>query len=87
MVNMTNKTIPATKAKTAFAQLVDSARNEPVTVTRNSRAIAVVMSPEKFEQLSALEDAYWASEAKKAQKSGFLSNKESTQLLNEMLNA
>ncbi len=84
---MTNRTIPATKAKTAFAELIDTARDEPVTITRNNHAVAVVMSPEEFKHLSALDDEYWVKEAKEAQKGGFMSPIESSKFVSDILNA
>ena len=87
MVNMTNKSIPATKAKTAFAELLDFARMEPVTVTRNNRAVAVVLSPEEYARLVAHDDKYWGEEAKKAAKKGLLGERKSSAFLSAVLNA
>ena len=84
---MTNITIPATKAKTSFAKLIDTARIEPVTVTRNNRAIAVVLSPEEFERLSATDDAYWVEQASKAKKGGFVGAWKSLDFLSTVLDA
>jgi len=83
---MTNRTIPATEAKTEFAKLIDTARMEPVTVTRNRRAIAVVMSPEEYERLSSLDDAYWGKRAEEAAKGPFLGEKKSAAFLQSILN-
>lgn len=82
---MTNKTIPATKAKTAFAELIDAARKEPVTITRNKRAVAVVLSPEEYERFEALDDAFWGECAKRAESEGeFLGPEESIRFLNSL---
>ena len=43
-------TIPAADAKTNFGALLDKAQREPVTISRNGRAVAVVMSAEAFEE-------------------------------------
>lgn len=83
IVNMTNKSITATKAKTEFALLVDEARREPITITRNNRPVAVILSPEEYQRLYSLEDAYWGNRAIRAETKGqFLSNKESLEFLN-----
>ena len=43
-------TIPAADAKTNFGALLDKARREPVTISKNGRAVAVVMSAAAFEE-------------------------------------
>jgi len=85
---MTNITIPATEAKTRFAELIDAARKEPVTVTRNNRPVAVVVSPQEYEELSAIGDAYWGKRAEEASKSkDFVGKKESSDFIASVLNS
>lgn len=43
-------TIPAADAKTNFGALLDSAQRGPVTISKNGRAVAVVMSVEAFNE-------------------------------------
>jgi len=43
-------TVPATDAKTNFGALLDKAQQEPVTISRNGRPVAVVMSQTAFEE-------------------------------------
>jgi prevent-host-death family protein len=43
-------TIPAADAKTNFGALLDKAQREPVTISKNGRAVAVVMSATAFEE-------------------------------------
>ncbi len=84
---MTDKSITATEAKNRFADLVDLARTEPITITRNDRAVAVVLSPTEYSRLMASDDAYWGEQAKKAKAGDFLSKAESSEFLNSILNA
>ena len=84
---MTDKSINATEAKNRFADLVDLARIEPVTITRNSRAVAIVLSPAEYSRLLVSDDAYWGEQAKSAKKSDLLSTTESSDFLNSILNA
>ena len=42
--------ISAADAKTNFGALLDKAQREPVTISRNGRAVAVVMSAATFEE-------------------------------------
>ena len=84
---MNTKSITATEAKNRFADLVDSARIEPVTITRNDRAVAVLVSPSEYSRLVASDDAYWGEQAKNAKKDAFLSTNESQDFLTTILNA
>jgi prevent-host-death family protein len=43
-------TIPAAEAKTNFGALLDRAQREPVTISKNGRAVAVLMSAAAFEE-------------------------------------
>ena len=82
---MTNSTITATIAKTEFATLVDNARKEPITITRNSRAVAIILSPEEYEHLLSIEDMYWGEKAKEAEKDGYLTVEESEKYLKSLI--
>lgn len=48
------KTIAAADAKTNFGALLDNAQREPVTISKNGRAVAVVMSAAAFEEQQQL---------------------------------
>lgn len=48
------KTIAAADAKTNFGALLDNAQREPVTISKNGRAVAVVMSATAFEEQQQL---------------------------------
>ncbi|MCL5104228.1 MAG: type II toxin-antitoxin system Phd/YefM family antitoxin [Armatimonadetes bacterium] len=52
MVVLTSK-----EAKEKFGVLMDTARREPVTITKHNRPFVVAMSVELFEHLEALQDA------------------------------
>ena len=84
---MTKYSVTASVAKNRFAELIDSARVEPVTVTRNNRAVAVMLAPEEYLRLVALEDAYWGKKAKLTKKSDFLKPSASKKLLTDLLHA
>jgi prevent-host-death family protein len=44
----------ATEAKQRLAELLDAAQREPVVIRRQKRDVAVVMSPEEYKRLRAL---------------------------------
>lgn len=82
MVILTSK-----EAKEKFGTLVDTARREPVTITKHNRPTVVVISSERYAELEALEDELWLAKAKDAEKKGYLSTEESEALIQEVLNA
>ena len=81
------KRFAAKEAKNSFGHMLDSARREPVTIEKNGRPVAVVMSLEDYERLAAIEDAWWAARAKKWASGGFLGPAKSRRLLAKMLDA
>lgn len=48
------ETIAAADAKTNFGALLDKAQREPVTISKNGRAVAVVMSAAAYEEQQQL---------------------------------
>lgn len=50
----TVETIAAAQAKTHFGELLEKVQREPVTISRNGRAVAVLMSATAFEELQRL---------------------------------
>ena len=45
--------VSATEAKQRFATLLDAVQREPVTIRRQNREVAVVISPKDFRQLKS----------------------------------
>jgi prevent-host-death family protein len=81
------KTVSAKTAKNNFGELIDSAQREPVEIQKNGRSVAVVVSLEEYKRLEALEDGWWANEADKAAKEGFIGVDASEKFLAGLLNA
>ena len=77
----------AREAKNNFGRLLDTARQQPVTIDKQGRPIAVVLSNEEYERLEMLEDAFLSLRAKLAQDEGFIGEEESDKFLTELLNA
>ena len=82
------KTISAPDARSGFERLLDAARHEPVTIERDGRPVAVMLSVEEYERLEALEDAWWAARAAAAEAAGdWLGGEDSEKFLSAILNA
>ena len=75
------KTYAAKQAKDQFGRLLDDARREPVTIEKNGRPVAVILSVEDFARLEAMEDAVWGMRAELAAKEGYIGAKESAAYL------
>ncbi|MDO8683995.1 MAG: type II toxin-antitoxin system prevent-host-death family antitoxin [Armatimonadota bacterium] len=80
-------TITSKEAQNRFGELIDTAQREPVTINRRGRAVAVVLSNDRYRALEAMEDALWAARARLAAESGFVGTEESMSFIKEMLNA
>jgi len=48
------KHVSSTEAKQRFAALLDAAQHEPVTIKRQNREVAVVLSTREYERLHGL---------------------------------
>ena len=49
--------VSATEAKQRFAAVLDAAQREPVVIRRQKRDVAVVLSPQEYDRLRALNTA------------------------------
>ncbi len=81
------KLFTAKDAKTNFGQLLDTAIREPVSISRNGRQVAVILSAQDYERLAAFEDAWWARGAERNEAEGLLSAEESEAFLKDLLDA
>jgi len=83
------KTYTAKDAKNRFGQLIDDVRSGPVSITRNGRKVAVMISASDAKLLDhlaqCLEEKYWSDRIAEAEKSGYLSIEESNKILQEAL--
>ncbi|MBC8000658.1 MAG: type II toxin-antitoxin system Phd/YefM family antitoxin [Leptolyngbya sp.] len=77
------KTITATEAKNRLGAVMDSALVEPVMVEKSGRNSVVIMAATEYERLIAMEDAYWAARAVKAESGGFATAAEVAQLIED----
>jgi len=77
----TMRSVTSTLAKNQLGQVLETALTEPVTITKTGRKVAVVLSWKEYERLQALEDAWWAQEAKRAESEGYLGQRASRRVL------
>ncbi|MBS2007244.1 MAG: type II toxin-antitoxin system Phd/YefM family antitoxin [Cyanobacteria bacterium SZAS TMP-1] len=77
------KTIQATEIKKRFDEVMDIAQAEPVMIQKSVRKSVVMISATEYERLTALDDAYWAARADKAEASGLVSAQELNKLIKD----
>ena len=71
----------ATEVQTRFGEYADRAQQEPVSIRKNGRKYAVLLSQAEYERLQAAEDRQWGMMALEAKKSGMLTPEETMAFL------
>ena len=66
------KSATATDVKNKFGEYLEIARTEAIEVRKTGRPVAVLLSWEEYERLIALDDEWWAEQARKAEKKGYV---------------
>jgi prevent-host-death family protein len=70
------KIISSTNAQNGFGKILKEINNKLVTVTKNNKPIAMVVSIQDYRDLIRHNEEYWERAAGVAMKKGFLSNEE-----------
>lgn len=69
--------VNATELKNRLGKYLEASIKEPVIIDKSGRKIAVIISYDLYQELQAIEDAYWAEKAVEAEKSGYLGTADS----------
>ena len=86
------QTVTAAAAQATFAEVLDSAVNNPVTVTRDGKPAAIVLSARHYREwlrvlaavMEEMEDREWAQKAREAEAEGFATPEESEALMRDL---
>jgi len=85
------KAFTASDARRRFGRLLETALREPVTITKNGRAAAMMLPASDKELIAAvegfLEERYWCERIADAERGGYIGARESNRILREALNA
>jgi len=85
------KLFSASDARRRFGRLLKTAKREPVTITKNGRAAAMMLSVSDKELIAAvegfLEERYWRERIADAELGGYIGARDSKRILSEALNA
>ena len=66
------KSVTATDVKNKFGEYLEEARSEAIEIRKTGRPVAVLLAFDEYERLLALDDAWWAEQARKAEKKGYV---------------
>jgi PHD/YefM family antitoxin component YafN of YafNO toxin-antitoxin module len=76
------KVLSSTEVRQNFSAVLSAINVEPISISKQDKEIAVVMSVQRYSELTRLEDILYGKAAELAIKEGFASNKETQDLMN-----
>lgn len=79
------KVVSSTQARQNFSFFVESAADEPITISKKDKEIAVLISAARYQELKRLEDILYGKAAELAIKEGFANSEEADNLLNNTI--
>jgi len=78
------KIMTSTEARQSFSAIITSAEIEPITISKKNKDIAVVLSSQRYQELTKLEDILYGKAAQLAIKEGLAPKSEVEKLLNSI---
>lgn len=78
------KTITSTEARQNFSAVIAAVESSPVTISRQDKEVAVIISSARYQELKKLEDILYGKAAELAIKEGFASDKDTSELLDSI---
>jgi PHD/YefM family antitoxin component YafN of YafNO toxin-antitoxin module len=75
------KVLSSTEVRQNFIAILSAINVEPIIISKQDKEIAVVMSTQRYSELTRLEDILYGKAAELAIKEGFAPNKETQDLM------
>jgi PHD/YefM family antitoxin component YafN of YafNO toxin-antitoxin module len=75
------KVLSSTEVRQNFSAILSAINVEPISISKQDKEIAVVMSVQRYSELTRLEDILYGKAAELAIKEGFSPNKETQDLM------
>ena len=75
------KVLSTTEVRQNFSAVLSAINVEPISISKQDKEIAVVMSVQRYSELTRLEDILYGKAAELAIKEGFAPNKETQDLM------
>ena len=84
---MATHTVTATKLKNNLGAYLEAAIAAPVFIEKSGRATAVLLSRAQYDLLQQYEDFWWAMQAQRAAREGFLGIEDTARALDALTKA
>ncbi len=78
------KVLSSTEVRQNFSAVLSEIEIEPVSISKQDKAIAVVMSQKRYNELKRLEDILYGKAAELAIQEGFASDTQAQDLMNSI---
>lgn len=78
------KTMTSTQARQSFSSIITGAIKEPITISKKNQDIVVVLSSQRYRELTRLEDILYGKAAQLAVQEGLASQNEVEDLLHSI---
>ena len=78
------KVLSSTEVRQNFSSVLSAIEIEPVSISKQDKAIAVVMSQKRYNELKRLEDILYGKAAELAIQEGFASDAQTQDLMNSI---
>lgn len=78
------KTYTSSEARQGFSSILTTVKDEPVSITKDSKEVAVVIEATRYHELKRLEDILYGKAAELAIAEGFAPREESDALLDSL---
>lgn len=78
------KTYTSSEARQGFSGLLNTVKDEPVTITKDNKEVAIVIEASRYHELKRMEDILYGKAAELAIAEGFASKEESDNLLDSL---
>jgi PHD/YefM family antitoxin component YafN of YafNO toxin-antitoxin module len=75
------KVLSSTEVRQNFSAVLSAINVEPISISKQDKEIAVVISAQRYSELTRLEDILYGKAAELAIKEGFAPNKETQDLM------
>lgn len=78
------KHFTASEARQGFSSLLGTIQQEPVSITKDNKEVAIMLEANRYHELKRLEDILYGKAAELAIKEGFIPQAEAEDLLNNL---
>lgn len=75
------KTITSTEARQSFSSVISEVENEPVSISKQNKEVAVIISSARYKELKKIEDILYGKAVELAIQEGFATDKQAESLL------